>query len=129
GSNGTLYLRDMTRGETIAIDAPQGGSGAGVQSRYMTANSDDSRIFFTNASKLTADSTARGGAEDLYEFEVTSDPGEPLRGKLTDLTIDDNPGESAGVQNVIGASEDGSAVYFVAEGVLGDGAAHGAERK
>ncbi len=45
---------------------------------------------------------------------------------LTDLTPA-NGGAAAGVQGVVvGASEDGSYVYFVANGVLGDGAAHGA---
>ena len=48
--------------------------------------------------RLTADSTASGKEEselsngDLYEFEVTSGGGEPLAGKLTDLTVDANRG-------------------------------------
>ena len=51
-----------------------------------------------------------------------------LKCDLTDLSVDSNPGEErAAVQgSVVGASEDGSFVYFVANGVLGDGAEHGA---
>jgi hypothetical protein len=126
------YLRDTTRKETVRIDAAQGVPAPGnAKSIYRTANSEDSRVFFTDASRLTGNSTANESshAEDLYVFEVTSGDGEPLAGKLTDLTVDGNAGgdESANVQGVIGASEDGSYVYFVAGGVLGEGAAHGAE--
>lgn len=132
-AEGSLYLRDMaagTKGETVQVDAPQGGSEpkAGL-SVYQTASSDDSRVFFTSAAPLTANSTAAKGAQDLYVFELTSAAGEPLAGTLTDLTVDANPGESAAVQRgVIGASEDGSYVYFVANGVLGDGAQRGAKQ-
>ena len=57
--------------------------------------------------------------------------GEPLTGNLTELKLDPNfnpaHGAGAGVQGeVIGASEDGSYVYFVANGLLGDAAEHGA---
>ncbi len=46
-------------------------------------------------------------------FEVTSGAGEPLAGKVT------RPSEGAEVQGgVLGYSEDGSYVYFVAKGVL-----------
>lgn len=124
--NGHLYLRDMKSGaggETVQVDAAQGApEPASAGSVYQTASSDDSRIFFTSSERLTGNSTASGGEEDLYVFELTSGAGEPLAGKLTDLTVDANPGESASVQGeVIGASEDGSSVYFVADGVLGDG--------
>lgn len=124
------YLRDMVRGETVAIDAAQGTpEPANATSTYQTANSDDSRVFFTSAARLTPGSTAgnaAGGLGDLYEFEVTSGAGQPLAGRLTDLTVASSTEETAGVRGVIGASEDGSDVYFVAAGVLGDGAQHGA---
>ena len=141
---GHLYMRDMTHGqttlaggeviagETVPVDAAQGMPEPSEQgrSRYRTASSDDSRVFFTSPERLTSSSTAvnRGAeaGEDLYVFEVTSGAGEPLAGKLTDLTVDPSIGETAAVQGVIEASEDGSYVYFVANGVLGDGAEHGA---
>lgn len=128
-----LYLRDMTsgvKGETVQVDAAQGApEPKGALSVYQTASSDDSRVFFTSAAPLTASSTAAKGAEDLYVFELTSAAGEPPAGTLTDLTVDANPGEQADVRRgVIGASEDGSYVYFVANGVLGDGSQRGAKQ-
>ncbi len=121
--NGSLYLRDTVRGETVQIDAAQGAPElSSHQSSYWTANGEGSRVFFTNPERLTADSTAPEGgssAGDLYVFEVTSGAGERLAGRLTDLTVDSHAGETASVQGVIGASEDGSYVYFVAEGMLG----------
>jgi hypothetical protein len=89
------------------------GGGGGPQ--FQTASSDDSRVFFTDPERLTEDSTAEsptptGG--DLYVYEEASR-------KVTDLTVDHNASESAEVQGTVpGAGEDGSAVYFVARGVL-----------
>jgi hypothetical protein len=128
-----LYLRDMARGETVQVDAAQGAPEAPAESTYRGADSTGSRVFFTNRARLTADARIsegqqEGSKEDLYEFEVTSGKGEPLAGKLTDLTVDLNAHEVADVRGVIEASEDGSSVYFVANGVLGDGAEHGAKR-
>jgi hypothetical protein len=130
GESGHHYLRDLDRGETVAIDAAQGVTQPpSSNSAYQTASADDSRVFFTSPEHLTADSTAAnaaGGLGDLYVFEVTSGKSEPLAGSLTDLTVAPDADETAGVRGVIGASEDGSDVYFVAAGVLGDGAEHGA---
>ena len=124
------YLRDVVRGETVAIDGAQGApEPQNTTSVYQTANADDSRVFFTSPDRLTADSTAAdaaGGLGDLYVFEVTSGKSEPLAGRLTDLTVASGAEETAGVRGVIGASEDGSDVYFVAAGVLGNGTEHGA---
>ncbi len=99
-SSAGLFLRDMVRGETVLV--PEGED-------FQIGDSEESRLFFIN-----------GG--DLDVFEVTSGSGEPLAGKTTKLT------ESGGVEGVVmGAGEDGSDVYFVDSGVLGDGAEHGAE--
>jgi hypothetical protein len=119
-----LDLHDMASGETVQVDAAQGVPQPETGSTYRTANGAGSRVFFTNPGQLTTAATEGGG---LYVFEVTSGGGERLAGRLTDLTVDPNAGEAANVQGVIGASEDGSDVYFVATGVLGDGAAHGAQ--
>ncbi len=83
----SLYMRDMVRGETIAINAGD--------TQYRTASTDDSRVFFTSPERLTTNATAASNEEDLYEFEVTSAAGQPLAGKLVDLSVDANPGESA----------------------------------
>ena len=114
-----LYMRDMTGGETIQVDAPEAGAQTGGPELpvFQTASSDGSEVFFTDEGRLTADSTASRSAEntDLYVLNVNT-------GKLTDLTIDVNPGEAAEAAAVrglvIGADESGSTVYFVANGVL-----------
>jgi Tol biopolymer transport system component len=52
---------------------------------------------------------------DLYEYDLET-------GKLTDLSVDTHDTDGAMVQGVSQISEDGSYVYFVADGVLGTGA-------
>jgi hypothetical protein len=124
-----LYMRDTEREETIQLDIAQGAPEPGEGEAIFTwASSDGSRVFFTDGQKLTADSTAgEEGRPDLYEFEVTSGSGEPLAGKLIDLTVDIHTGENATAYHVFGASEDGSYVYFLASGVLAPGAVAGAQ--
>ncbi len=132
-----FYLRDTVKDETILLNKAEGmPQPRKMATHYRAANNEDSRIFFTSTGRLTPNSTASGntaqeetagyGVEDLYVFEVTSGKSEPLAGKLTDLSIDPNAGETADVLGVIGTSEDGSYVYFVASGVLGDASEHGA---
>jgi hypothetical protein len=134
-----LYLRDTTKddgkGETIRLDEPEpeclkeGNCKASVQPEYVDANSEDTKIFFLDSAKLTADSGAYvepGGLEgsqsrrrpDLYECEITEEAGHD-KCKLTDLTPKTEAGESAKVAGVLGSSEDGSYVYFAAAGGLG----------
>jgi hypothetical protein len=115
-----LYQRDMVTGQTVQIDAVQGGPVPGPEepgaAEFQTASEDGTRVFFTDKQRLTADSNEAPGRADLYMYDVTS-------GKLTDLTVDANAGEGAGVQRLLpGASEDGSYVYLVATGVLAPGA-------
>lgn len=115
-----LYMRDMTRAETVRLDVAQGArEPAGADAQFQTANSEGSRVFFTDDERLTADSDAAEASPDLYVFESTNAEDESLKGTLTDLTVAVDPGESAGVQGLLpGASEDGSYVYLVATGVL-----------
>ncbi len=114
-----LYARDgigTQQAKTIQADAPDG------EGRFLTASSDGSKIFFADRNKLTADSTAsNGGFGDLYEFE----PGNGQSGRLLDLTVDKADVGGAEVRGVLGASEDGSYVYFVATGALASGATRG----
>ena len=117
-------MRDTRAKETLRVDAAQGApQPEAAHAVFQTASSDGSRVFFTDANKLTADSTASENEilkdRDLYELDLTTKT-------LTDLTVDHNSGESADVLGVIlGASEDGSYVYFVANGVLASGAQRG----
>ncbi len=127
---GDLFVREngMT---TVQVNATQGPGPSGG-GRFWMASSDGSRVFFTDCSQLTAQSTAvftdgcerenmdgKNGADnevvgnDLYEYGVDTS-------QLVDLTVDHNAGDllSADVQGVVGASEDGSYLYFIAGGVL-----------
>ncbi len=109
-----LYAR-ADDGPAIEVDASSGGPESG-EGLFQTASSDGSRVFFTDARRLTSDSTAAlvpKNLYDLYEYDLKS-------GQLSDLTTEDPNG--AGVRGVLGASEDGSYVYFVAEGILAEGA-------
>lgn len=112
GSN--VYMRDVPSEETIQLDLAEPGclscvSGGG---QFQIASVDGSRVFFTDTQRLTKDA-GEAGKPDLYECQIV----EPAACSLTDLTP--SSGESANVQGeVLGASEDGSRVYFVADGVL-----------
>ena len=122
-----LYLRDMALGETVQLDAKQAGceaceSGGG---KFQFASADGSRVFFTDTHRLTTDSGGESltavGKRDLYECQIVQLAGK-LSCKLTDLTPA-RGAEAAEVQgSVLGASEDGTSVYFVAKGVLSEAA-------
>jgi hypothetical protein len=130
GSTHQLYMRDMATGELLQVDAPEAecvakGKCAAGGGEFQLASSGGERVFFTDGARLTMNAGATAGSPDLYECEIVETAGK-LGCVLTDLTPASG-GEAAGVQGVVvGASEDGSYVYFVANGVLGDGVAHGA---
>jgi hypothetical protein len=114
----SLYLRDTAKGETIRLDLLQGGSGSGESTpHFQIANEADSFVFFTEPRRLTADSGVHEGNPDLYECEIVEVAGK-LKCALSDLTPA-RGGEEADVKGgLLGASKDGSYVYFVASGVL-----------
>jgi hypothetical protein len=114
-----LVLRDAAKG-TVQLDAVQGGTGANKleELRVQAASSNDSRVFFTDSQQLTADSHQGSGEVDLYECEMVEEAGK-LKCDLTDLTPDGVTG------SVLGASEDGSYVYFVSNGVMAEKAVEG----
>jgi hypothetical protein len=93
------------------------GDGGG---QFWTASSDGSRVFFTDENRLTKESTAEGGKPDLYEYDLEAPEGERLED--LSLPVKPEPGVHADVQGVVGSSEDGSYVYFAADGVLSEGA-------
>ncbi len=131
---GRLYMRiDGTR--TVQISAPAAGAPADPHKPaiFMAADSTDSIVYFASCEKLTADSTATSTAADsctdssgnnptqtmdLYRYETAG-------GQLTDLTVDSGDPKGAGVQGVVGATPDGSWLYFVANGSLASGAPTG----
>lgn len=119
-SESHLYMRDMAKQKTVQLDVVQpGAKGGEAHPVFQIASNDGSRVFFVDSSQLTTDSTSvtsNGSTEDLYEFDVET-------GKLTDISVPLNHGEHANVQGLVqGASEDGSYVYFAANGVLAPGA-------
>ena len=99
---------------TIEVDAKQGGSGPSGGGRYWTASANGAKVFFTDESKLTAGSTAAPEQPNLYEYDLQA----PEEERLTDLSVVEHAGEHADAQGVLGASEDGEYVYFVAHGIL-----------
>jgi hypothetical protein len=84
---------------------------------------DGSKVFFTDEKNLTLTSTTGAGEPDLYEYTAPT-PARP-EGELVDLTVDQNGGQHADVQGVLGVggegAEEGSFVYFVAAGTLAPG--------
>ncbi len=146
GSATHLYVRNTTTHETTAVDeVATGASGTGTASAtFQTASTDGSRVFFTDTQRLTPDSKAGEFTgirkPDLYVFELgasTEAPGCSLTkgGRLCDLTAEGVNGESGAVLEqgevpdtgggVLAASNDGSVVYFVANGALTQDATHG----
>ncbi len=123
-SGENLYLREVSNEQTVQIDTPEEHAlGGGGQATFQFANSNGSRVFFSDEAQLTVGSTADREDADLYECEIVEEVGRATC-KLTDLTVDSNNGQHANVRagfnggSVLGASEDGSYVYFVAEGEL-----------
>ena len=137
GGTGQLYLRTDPAGAdaaTVQVSASQktNGSGSGgtdpngpQPAAFMDATPDGSDVLFTSPEELTNDAmtgTADQG-NDLYIYDVGGQ-------KLTDISLpnpgitDTNP-NGAAVQGVLGMSNDGSYVYFAANGVLAPGASQG----
>jgi hypothetical protein len=113
---------------TIEVSASQRGvpDPHGPQSAsYWGASADGSKVFFTSAAELTNDAYTGpdDNAPNLYEYELSGEPGVP--GRLTDLSVDGS-GDGAEVLGVVQVSEDGSYVYFAAEGDLAGHATPGA---
>src|ERR1700722_9542160 len=93
--------------------------------RYWGASADGSKVFFTSRAELTDDAYTgpKDDAANLYEYELSGETSK--LGRLKDLTVDNNDTDGAAVLGVVQISEDGSYVYFLAEGALGTGAVAG----
>ena len=114
-----LYLRDLGREETLQLDTIHGGTGEGpAAAALQVASADDSVIYFSDEQQLTADSQAGLESPDLYRCAVHVGASGALECSLTDLTpgIGGEAGDLLGA--VLGASDDGSYAYFVADGDL-----------
>jgi DNA-binding beta-propeller fold protein YncE len=124
--SGALYLRDTSQNKTIQLDAAESkcsseGECESGRGRFQFASRTSTVVLFTDSQRLTADAGAEPGEPgkaDLYRCEIVMAPGGGPECSLSDLTPAGGGG-SADVQgSVIGASEDGAWVYFVASGVL-----------
>jgi len=128
-----LYLRDTAKGQSVQLDAPEAQClakqecGEGQESaKFQLASPDGSRVLFTDAQRLTVNAGRTPGKADLYQCVIEEGAGGKPACNLTDLTPAPGPGQSADVQGaLLGASEDGSWVYFAANGALGAGASAG----
>ena len=101
-----MYMRDMPKGRNGPTRC-QPGRAPTVPEPQKRSSSwpavEGSRVFFTDAERLTEHSTAKPEyppAPDLYECEIIEVAGK-LACHLTDLTEDHNTGESAEVQGVL----------------------------
>lgn len=129
-----LYLRDMRLKRTVQLDVPAAGcvasgecGGGEENARFSLASADGSRVLFADTQQLTSGASTSPGTADLYECRVIVEHAQ-FHCALEDLTPAPGPRSPSDVQAAIGASEDASWVYFVANGVLGDGAERGATR-
>ena len=153
---GRTELYDRIGGShTVEVSAPAAGAQAPPSkcettggmcdpgsAQFWAASADGSIVYFTSKAALTKESFT-GPEERLEERRrKEEETGEPIEnpgsdlyrydlesGALTDLTADagnEDP-NGADVLGVVGASEDGSYVYFVAAGHLGTQAPGGPE--
>jgi hypothetical protein len=95
-----LVVRDMSRGESAAMNG-----------QFKSMSSDGSVVIYKSGSSL-------------YECRLVVSAGK-LACETSDLTPTPAGESSPGVLGVLGSSSDGSWVYFVANGVLADGATAG----
>lgn len=116
--NGQIYARE-NGASTVEISQTQVAGGAEPAVYWQAATPDGRYVFFLSEEKLTADATAAPEHPDLYRYDFEAPEGQ----RLADLTT--GSAEGAQVAGVLGASEDGSYVYFVAGGMLASGGTQG----
>ncbi len=122
-----LYMRDLSLEKTVQLDVVQAGvvNPGNEKPIFVDATSDDSRIFFLDTQRLTENSTAGNELPDLYMCEIAVVAGNPTC-TLKDLSVPLHAGENANVAGPdLGIDETGAYVYFVAAGVLAEGAVAG----
>jgi hypothetical protein len=104
---GDVYVRENDS-TTVQVNASERHPADAAQpAEYWDATPDGSQVFFTTAEQLTDDDTNTG--VDLYGFDLDAPQGSRLT-RLSDAS-------SSGVAGVLGTSEDGSYVYFLAQSV------------
>jgi hypothetical protein len=118
--------------ETLELSAPAPGAepedcetgehDCGPQpALFQKASADGSLVYFTSRAALTRESFSGVHGSDLYRYDLDTR-------RLTNVIAAADPAAGpagASVLGVVGSSEDGSYVYFVAEGALAAGAEPG----
>ncbi|HTA12331.1 MAG TPA: hypothetical protein VK765_02835 [Solirubrobacteraceae bacterium] len=130
---GVVELYDRIDGaETLELSAPAPGAQpehcetaqhdcAAEPAQFQAASADGSLVYFTSRAALTRESFTGTHESDLYRYDLDSH-------RLTNVIAAADPAAGAAAASVLGvagASEDGSYVYFVAEGALAPGATGG----
>jgi hypothetical protein len=109
-----LYMRDLSTNTTTQIDANPAAAGQAI---YEGASQDGSLVFFTSNEGLGTDSANTDN--ELYEFNTATKSVIPIS--------EGNTGTAQGdVLGVTAISNDGSHVYFVADGMLATNTTDGA---
>ena len=105
--------------ECTRLSTDPGGTCNGPSSaRYVGEAQDGSRVFFTTAQQLVNSDT--DSTNDLYACDIPSGTPAPTgtANHCASLTEVSGAASGAKVEGVVGVSEDGSRVYFVAEGAV-----------
>jgi WD40-like Beta Propeller Repeat len=118
----TIYAR-LGGEETVPVSEPSSvqctetcAEAARQEAVYDGATQDGSKVFFTTAEPLV--NTDTDETSDLYEYDFARPPAERLTQISAGGQGDLSRGSGAEVLGVVGISEDGSHVYFIARGVL-----------
>jgi hypothetical protein len=103
---------------TRAPSDPGGACNAHSPASLVGSSTDGTKMFFTTSQQLVNGDTDE--TNDLYECELPTGTVTPVGSvnPCPDLREVSGAAEGAEVQGVVGMSDDGSRVYFVASGVL-----------
>lgn len=113
--SGQLYVR-RNGTTTDKVNASQRTASLGDgNATFRGANVTGSKVFFTDDTAITDNPDDNGGG--LYQYDTGTNT-------LTDLTP--NASGDPAIQGLLGMSDDGSFIYFVAQSVLDTGATNGA---
>jgi hypothetical protein len=117
--------------DPVAGEVPCAGAAARPSANFKGASEDGSKVFFTTSAALTGEDRDTGS--DLYMATIGCPGVEPLAVQscetserevtsLVQVSHDPVAGQAAEVQGAVRIAADGSRAYFVARGVLSEGA-------
>jgi hypothetical protein len=112
-----LYAR-LSASQTVDVSEPSKADcgecdlSSPADAEFQGASQDGSKVFFTTAQHLHLVPDAEGAGDNLYAYDFEG----PMGRRVTLVSSGDPAG--ARVQRVVRVSEDGSHVYFIAQGVF-----------